>query len=79
MEIGTIYSYVKHKIPDESIWLVEAGVYVSPIDYFYCDEACRAEEVIINEDEDTAEVATLAAGLRYCYFYYASGRNSRVS
>jgi hypothetical protein len=68
-----IYSYVTRSIPDVSVWLAEAGIYVSPIDYFYCDQACRAEDVIIEEDDDTAEVATLAAGVRHRYFYYASG------
>ncbi|HEU5074788.1 MAG TPA: S1C family serine protease, partial [Polyangiaceae bacterium] len=69
----SIYSYVPRSIPDVSMWLGEAGVYLSPIDYFYCDQACRAEDVITGEDDDTQEVATLAAGVRYRYFYYASG------
>lgn len=68
-----IYSYVPRSIPTASVWLTEVGIYLSPIDYFYCDEACRAEDVIIDEDDDTAEIATLAAGVRYRYFYYASG------
>lgn len=53
-------------VSDESGALAfQLACYVSPIDYLYCDQACRAEDVITGEDDDTAEVARLAAGVRY--------------
>lgn len=74
----TVYSYTNKTLPTYSLWTIEAGTFISPIGYYFCDATCATDGYFLGEGQ-AAEISTLAAGIRYRYFYYAGGHSLRIN
>ncbi len=68
----TEYVDTEMTVPTHTLVLVEAGALASPFAYNRCNKQCQSD-YFADPAAELAYVGTLAAGVRYRYFYHADG------